>query len=256
MRARSARVRSCRCRRLPAGGFRRSFGARRPPTVGDALASEPPPGRHRRTGRPRRGPHRVRGLADLKSPWIRGHSHRVASLAEEAGPGSTPPSAMSSGASFTISDGSTSRTESGTRRDSHDLGVGAGPADCTRTTQSGSSTGTAQCVTRRAGILAPRTHRRTCPPPSPSSGGTRLAYGEAEASHARDAEATLYADAVACVLAAAGRLVGRAHRPGEAEVLRLIARAWWDRDVARQLFIAPKTAGRHVENLYRKIGVS
>ncbi|MGH3042646.1 MAG: response regulator transcription factor, partial [Gaiellaceae bacterium] len=42
----------------------------------------------------------------------------------------------------------------------------------------------------------------------------------------------------------------------EVEVLRLIARGRSNRGVAQQLFIAPKTVGRHVENLYRKIGVS
>jgi DNA-binding NarL/FixJ family response regulator len=42
----------------------------------------------------------------------------------------------------------------------------------------------------------------------------------------------------------------------EVEVLRLIARGRSNREVAQQLFIAPKTVGRHVENLYRKIGVS
>jgi DNA-binding NarL/FixJ family response regulator len=39
-------------------------------------------------------------------------------------------------------------------------------------------------------------------------------------------------------------------------VLRLIARGRTNREVAQQLFIAPKTVGRHIENLYRKIGVS
>jgi HD-GYP domain-containing protein (c-di-GMP phosphodiesterase class II) len=70
-------------------------------------------------------------------------------------------------------------------------------------------------------------------------------------------------DAVACVLAAAGQrdaplssrwpadLTDR-----EVEVLRLIARGRSNRDVGEQLFISPKTVGRHVENLYAKTGVS
>jgi DNA-binding NarL/FixJ family response regulator len=70
-------------------------------------------------------------------------------------------------------------------------------------------------------------------------------------------------DAVACVLAAAGKRAGPA-RPGwpadltdrEVEVLRLISRGRSNREVAQQLFISPKTVGRHVENLYAKIGVS
>jgi DNA-binding NarL/FixJ family response regulator len=65
------------------------------------------------------------------------------------------------------------------------------------------------------------------------------------------------------VLAAAGRrpapspagwpaeLTGR-----EVEVLRLIARGRSNREVAELLFISPTTVGRHIENLYRKIGVS
>jgi DNA-binding NarL/FixJ family response regulator len=42
----------------------------------------------------------------------------------------------------------------------------------------------------------------------------------------------------------------------EVEVLRLIARGRSNREVADQLFISPKTVGRHVENLYAKIDVS
>jgi DNA-binding NarL/FixJ family response regulator len=91
----------------------------------------------------------------------------------------------------------------------------------------------------------------------------RPAYGEAEASRALEAEASLDGDAVACVLAAAGRrpAPSRAGWPAEltdreVEVLRLIARGRSNREVAERLVISPKTVGRHVENLYRKIGVS
>ena len=42
----------------------------------------------------------------------------------------------------------------------------------------------------------------------------------------------------------------------EVEVLRLIARGRSNREVVERLVISPKTVGRHVENLYRKIGVS
>ena len=42
----------------------------------------------------------------------------------------------------------------------------------------------------------------------------------------------------------------------EVEVLRLIARGQSNREVAERLVISPKTVGRHVENLYAKIGVS
>jgi DNA-binding NarL/FixJ family response regulator len=39
-------------------------------------------------------------------------------------------------------------------------------------------------------------------------------------------------------------------------VLRLIARGRTNREVAADLFVSPKTVGRHIENLYGKIGVS
>jgi HD-GYP domain-containing protein (c-di-GMP phosphodiesterase class II) len=42
----------------------------------------------------------------------------------------------------------------------------------------------------------------------------------------------------------------------EVEVLRLISRGASNRVVARELVISPKTAGRHIENIYAKINVS
>ena len=39
-------------------------------------------------------------------------------------------------------------------------------------------------------------------------------------------------------------------------MLRLIARGRSNREVAERLVISPKTVGRHVENVYAKIGVS
>jgi DNA-binding NarL/FixJ family response regulator len=42
----------------------------------------------------------------------------------------------------------------------------------------------------------------------------------------------------------------------EVEVLRLISRGASNRVVAQQLVISPKTAGRHIENIYAKINVS
>lgn len=69
--------------------------------------------------------------------------------------------------------------------------------------------------------------------------------------------------AVEAVLAAgeAAPTVARARRwpaglsDREVEVLRLIARGRSNREVARLLVVSPKTVGRHVENLYTKIGV-
>ena len=70
-------------------------------------------------------------------------------------------------------------------------------------------------------------------------------------------------EAVAAVVSAAeghSRLT-RAINPGgltdrEVEVLRLIARSHTNRVIGEELYISPKTVGRHVENIYVKIGVS
>jgi DNA-binding CsgD family transcriptional regulator len=69
--------------------------------------------------------------------------------------------------------------------------------------------------------------------------------------------------AVDAVLAAAGEDVAPARRSWpagltdrEVEVLRLITQGKPNRVVAEELVISPKTVGRHVENIYTKIGVS
>jgi DNA-binding CsgD family transcriptional regulator len=61
--------------------------------------------------------------------------------------------------------------------------------------------------------------------------------------------------------AALQRGSGRAERPGglsrrEVEVLCLAAQGLTTQDIATQLFISPKTADRHIQNVYTKIGVS
>ena len=93
----------------------------------------------------------------------------------------------------------------------------------------------------------------------------RPALADGDAARALEAEAgrMLDVDAVGSVLAAVGQ---RAPPPSrewpadltdrEVEVLRLISRGRSNREVAQQLFISPKTVGRHVENVYAKIGVS
>jgi HD-GYP domain-containing protein (c-di-GMP phosphodiesterase class II) len=102
-----------------------------------------------------------------------------------------------------------------------------------------------------AALTADRPHRR--------------AFAEDEAARTLEAEAKsgLDADAVSCVLAAAGQraVPSPARWPAdltdrEVEVLRLIARGRSNREVAERLFISAKTVGRHVENVYAKIGVS
>jgi HD-GYP domain-containing protein (c-di-GMP phosphodiesterase class II) len=69
-------------------------------------------------------------------------------------------------------------------------------------------------------------------------------------------------EAVDSVLRAAGHRVGRrrewpaALTAREVEVLRLLARGLSNSQIAGQLVISPKTAGSHVEHIYRKIGAS
>jgi HD-GYP domain-containing protein (c-di-GMP phosphodiesterase class II) len=68
-------------------------------------------------------------------------------------------------------------------------------------------------------------------------------------------------DAVAAVVEAAGQRPPRIERPAgltrrEAEVVALLARGLQTKQVARRLRISVKTADRHVQNAYAKIGVS
>jgi HD-GYP domain-containing protein (c-di-GMP phosphodiesterase class II)/DNA-binding CsgD family transcriptional regulator len=87
-----------------------------------------------------------------------------------------------------------------------------------------------------------------------------------EATHVLEAEVVagrLNREAVTMVIAAAGGMqaVPKAVNPGgltdrEVEVLRLLARGDTNRGIGEELYISPKTVGRHVENIYAKIGVS
>jgi HD-GYP domain-containing protein (c-di-GMP phosphodiesterase class II) len=69
-------------------------------------------------------------------------------------------------------------------------------------------------------------------------------------------------EAVSAVLTAAGhRVRRRATAPAgltqrEVEVLVLLSRGLPNKTIARELSISPKTVGTHVENIYRKLGVS
>jgi HD-GYP domain-containing protein (c-di-GMP phosphodiesterase class II) len=69
-------------------------------------------------------------------------------------------------------------------------------------------------------------------------------------------------DAVDSVLRAAGHKAGRRHEwpagltTRELEVLRLLARGLSNKQIAAELVISPKTAGSHVEHIYRKIDAS
>jgi HD-GYP domain-containing protein (c-di-GMP phosphodiesterase class II) len=99
-------------------------------------------------------------------------------------------------------------------------------------------------------MTEPRPHREALPP----ARATELLSQEAEAGR-------LDADAVAAVLEAAGQRPPRMKRPAglterESEVVGLLARGLQTKQVARALGISVKTADRHVQNAYGKIGVS
>jgi len=72
----------------------------------------------------------------------------------------------------------------------------------------------------------------------------------------------LDSDAVDSVLGAAGHHIGRRREwpagltTREVEVLRLLARGLSNKQIAAELVISPKTAGSHVEHIYRKIDAS
>jgi HD-GYP domain-containing protein (c-di-GMP phosphodiesterase class II) len=99
-------------------------------------------------------------------------------------------------------------------------------------------------------MTEPRPHREPLPP---ERAAAALA-GEARAGR-------LDADAVGAVLESAGQRVPRIERPAglterEAEVVGLLARGLQTKQIARALGISVKTADRHIQNAYGKIGVS
>ena len=99
-------------------------------------------------------------------------------------------------------------------------------------------------------MTEPRPHRE---PIAPERAAEIL--GE-EASAGR-----LDADAVTAVVESAGQRAPRIERPAglterEAEVVGMLARGLQTKQVARALGISVKTADRHIQNAYRKIGVS
>jgi HD-GYP domain-containing protein (c-di-GMP phosphodiesterase class II) len=99
-------------------------------------------------------------------------------------------------------------------------------------------------------MTEPRPHRDSLPP-------ERAAEVLAEEASA----GRLDADAVGAVLKAEGHRTPRLERPAglterEAEVVAMLARGLQTKQVARELGISAKTADRHIQNAYRKIGVS
>ena len=89
-----------------------------------------------------------------------------------------------------------------------------------------------------------------------------MSADEAGGELAREVEAgRLDAEAVTAVLEAAGQPTPELERPAglterEIEVLGLLARGLQTKQVARALGISTKTADRHIQNAYRKVGVS
>jgi HD-GYP domain-containing protein (c-di-GMP phosphodiesterase class II) len=99
-------------------------------------------------------------------------------------------------------------------------------------------------------MTAPRPYRESL---SPVQAADELVR---EASAGR-----LDADAVTAVLDAAGQQVPRLERPAglterEARVVGMLSRGLQTKEIAAALGISSKTADRHIQNAYRKIGVS
>ncbi len=99
-------------------------------------------------------------------------------------------------------------------------------------------------------MTEPRPHRAALPP----EGAAENLGDEARAGR-------LDADAVGAVLEAAGHQAPRIERPAglterEVEVIALLARGLQTKQIAHSLGISVKTADRHVQNAYAKIGVS
>jgi HD-GYP domain-containing protein (c-di-GMP phosphodiesterase class II) len=126
---------------------------------------------------------------------------------------------------------------------------------------SGYHRGTAAAsLTRPARLLAAADAYHAMTEPRPH----RQALSPAQAAEILSQEARagrLDADAVAAVIEASGQRVPRMERPAglterEVEVVGLLARGLLTKQVARALGISVKTADRHIQNAYGKIGVS
>ena len=119
---------------------------------------------------------------------------------------------------------------------------------------------TAAVLTPPARLLAAADAFHAMTQPRPHRG----ALAVEEASRILLAEANvgrLDPGAVAAVLEAAGQPAPRVERPAglterEAEVIGLLARGLQTKEIARELGISVKTADRHIQNAYAKIGVS
>lgn len=255
-----------------------------------ALAAEPPPAAVVGPGMLDSVLTAFADFADLKSPWIRGHSRAVSSLSEAAGrlSGLTDEECDSLRLAGLVHDLGRVAVENGIWDKPGPLStaewervrlhvyyteriLGRCPAlaalvepawshhervDGSGYHRSLSAEGLSRAdrILAAADVFAAMTAERPHRPARAADAAARALEAEADG---------LDRDAVACVLAAAGRrkAPARAGWPAdltdrEVEVLRLIARGWSNREVAERLFISAKTVGRHVENVYAKVGVS
>jgi HD-GYP domain-containing protein (c-di-GMP phosphodiesterase class II) len=230
-------------------------------------------------------------FADLKSPWLLGHSRGVAGLAEaawRAGLGSAEVAAVRRAG--LLHDLGRAAIPSGIwdhygpLRDNEreqvrlhayytervlarspglaPLGIIAG-AHHERLDGSGYHRG---CVAAQlpvaARLLAAADSYQAMLMPRPHRGRREPEHAAAELE-SQVRSGGLDGTAVGAVLAAAGHRQ-RASRPvlpaglseREAQVLALLARGTSNRQIAGQLGITPKTAGHHVQHIYTKIGVS
>jgi DNA-binding CsgD family transcriptional regulator len=221
-------------------------------------------------------------FADLKSPWLGGHSRSVAALAAAAGGPVAEAAALVHDLGRVAVPNTVWDKPAALTRDERDraelhalvtdqllrrLPFTARFADvaCSaheRTDGSGyhrrSSATTLDDAQRvlaaadcYAAMVADRPHRRAM---------TR--EGAAAELRSMAASGALDADAVERILEAAGhRRAARPPSPGglsarEVEVLRLLALGLTTKQVAAELSITPKTADHHVQHIYGKIGVS
>lgn len=231
-------------------------------------------------------------FVDLKSPWTRGHSRRVADLASEAGRhAGLPPAATQEirlaglvhdigrvgvengvwdkeGALSTdqwekvrLHPYLTERILARCPRLAPLAAVAAGHHERLDRTGYPKQLAGEECslpaqllaaADVMAALTAPRPHR----PALDREAATAVLAAEVKAGR-------LAARAVSCVVTAAGgnRAGLSAVNPGglsdrEVQVLGMIATGLTNRRVAAELHISPKTVGRHIENVYAKIGVS
>lgn len=256
----------------------------------DVMEAEPPPSKHVEDIDGALGA--VADYVDLKSPWTRGHSPRVSDLAEEAarlagleeidrrslrraglvhdlGRVGVPSGIWDKPGPLAtaewervrlhpyLTDRVLSRCESlaglGELASSHhERGDGSGYHRRLRHDQITALGGLLAAADVVAALTSDRPHRGA------------MGLDEAAAMMKTDvAEGRLDAEAAARVLEAAGaeQELPREPNPGgltdrEVEVLSLIAKGKTNRQTGEELFISTKTVGRHVENIYAKIGVS